>query len=408
LSCRRGFIIQKQQHPLIPLAKPDIGQAEKNAVLETLDSSVLSRGPRLQRFESMFRDYTGSQYAIGLSSGTAALQCSMLALGLGTELGSGLDHQSNIAETQRKQIITTPFTVPATINPILAINAEPVLVDIDRATQSLTVNAVEQARTEHTKAVIAVYPFGQPIHIEPLKGYCEQHQLILIEDSCEALGTHINGQHAGTFGQAGCFGFYPNKQITTGEGGMCITDDIDVAKQLRLLINHGRAMDGSWLDQLQSGHNFRLSELQAAVGVAQMQRIEQILSDRRHAALVYDQLLADEPRISAPDNQDKRDVTSLFCYNIQLNLPGLTDENRKTRDQIVSAMADHGIQCGRYFAPLHHQSFWQKQLKPQESKFPVCEDIAARSITLPFFTSITEAQQTRVIDCLTRLLHQLP
>lgn len=395
---RRAIIIQKQQQPLIPLAKPDIGQAEKSAVLEVLDSGILSRGPHLQRFEAMFQEFTGSRYAIGLSSGTAALQCTMLALDLG--------HEPSTTDTEPHQVITTPFTVPATINPILSIGAEPVLVDIDETTQSLTINAIEQARTARTKAVIAVYPFGQRIHIEALKDYCERHQLILIEDSCEALGTHINGQHAGTFGQAGCFGFYPNKQITTGEGGMCITDDIDVAKQLRLLINHGRAMDGSWLDQLQLGHNFRLSEVQAAIGVAQMGRIEQIVSQRRQVALVYDQLLSDEPRISVPGHQDKRNQTSLFCYNIQLNCSDLTDENHTIRGRVVSEMANQNIQCGRYFAPLHQQPFWQTQLKLRKGGFPICDDLASRSLSLPFFTGITVAEQTRVIDCLLSIMDQ--
>ena len=367
-------------------------------MLATLDTNVLSRGPCLQRFEAMFREFTGSRYAIGLSSGTAALQCAMQGLDLGS--------QSNTAPTERSQIITTPFTVPATVNAILAINAEPVLVDIDQTTQSLTAELVEQARTEHTRAVIAVYPFGQPIAIKPLREYCARHQLMLIEDSCEALGTRIDDQHAGTFGQAGCFGFYPNKQITTGEGGMCITNDAELAEQLRLLINHGRSMDGSWLDQLQAGHNFRLSELQAAMGIAQMERIEQILLQRRQAAVIYDQLLADESRINRPAHQHQRAHTSLFCYTIQLNRPGSAAENRRIRDWIVSGMAACNIQCGRYFAPLHQQPFWQARLS-QPSAFPVCDAIAARSLCLPYFTGITEAQQTRVIDCLRLTLDQI-
>ncbi len=379
----------------IPLAKPDIGQEEISAVIKVLESGILSRGRFIEQLEQRFATYTGSTHAVAMSSGTATLHCTLQALGIGPG----------------DEVITTPYSVPATVNSIIAAGATPVMVDIDEQTRAVTAETIAAARSPKTRAVMAVYPFGMPIGIENILNCCIENRLHLIEDSCEALGTRIDGRHAGTFGVAGCFGLYPNKQITAAEGGICITDDESLAGKLRLLRNHGRTMDGSWLDQRLIGHNFRLSELHAAVGLAQLKRLPEIIEKRLQVARHYCRLLKNEARLHVPCHDaimQENCQTSLFCFNVELHdLPGLPESIMLIRDRILDAMSQQGIQCSRYFAPLHLQPALTRHAGFNPGDYPVCERICAATITLPFFTSLSTDQQATVVDTLSSALDEL-
>ncbi len=357
----------------IPLARPDVGVAEKAAVAAVLESPNLSRGPVLTAFEQDFRHRLGCGHAIGLSSGTAALHLALLAL----KAGPG------------DEVITVPYTVPATVNAILAAGARPVLVDIEAESRALDPARLETAIGERSRAVIVVHPFGQAAAIGDLSRRCRDRGVALIEDACEAPGGTVNGKALGTFGAVGCFGFYPNKQMTSGEGGMAVTADAGLADRIRLLANHGRRMNGRWLDQVAVGFNYRLSELSAALGRAQFQRLDQILETRRRLAGWYHEALAVVAGLALPPLNAE---TSWFAFVI-----GLPERLAARRDALAAHLAKHGIQTGRYFAPLHLQPGLE-HLGYRPGDFPVAESVAAASLALPFFNAMTKIEVTEVAE----------
>jgi perosamine synthetase len=368
----------------IPLARPDVGELEAAYVQKVLASGILSRGPMLSRFEQLVGDRIGSAHAIGLSSGTAALHLSLLALGV----------------SAGDEVITTPFSVPASINPILASGARPVLVDIESRRRSLDPERIEAAITPRTRGILAVHPFGQPADIHGLLSVAGKHGLWLLEDSCEALGTQMADGMLGSFGKIGVFGFYPNKQITTGEGGMAVTNDPLLAKQLRLLSNHGRTMDGNWLDQQAIGFNYRLSEIQAAIGVAQMERLETLLGDRRAIVDQYRQVLGGSDLLTFPE--PPADCLAMSWFSLVIRLHG--DFDRQDRDRVARKMADKGIQLGRYFAPLHLQPALARELGTRPGDFPATEAIADRCLALPLYAGLDKQQIEEICDSLLQLL----
>lgn len=373
----------------IPLACPEITEADIQAVSAVMRTGTLSRGQSVAQFEAEVCTLTGSAHAVAMSSGTAVLQALMDALDIGPD----------------DEVIVPSFTVPATANPVVHRGGRVVFCDIDAQTLGVTADTVEALISARTRAVIAVYPFGMPLRIGALKALCDRHELPLIEDSCEALGTISEGRHAGRHGLAGCFGFYPNKQITTGEGGICITDDAQLADRLRLIRNHGRAMDGQWLDQQLAGHNFRLSELQAALGLSQLARWTQTLERRTALARRYDDLLSEERRVRHHRQHIRaRDRASLFCYHLSLVSDRPVTEVRQCRDRIVTAMFDRGIQCGRYFSPLHLQPWWQQPARAACEPLPVTERVAAGSLVLPYFTILSQSEQLRIVEQLVNCL----
>ncbi len=357
----------------IPLARPDLTAAERAAVAAVLDGSVLSRGPALAAFEREFAARLGSAHAVGLSSGTGALHLALAALNL----------------KPSAEVVTVPFTVPATVNSILAAGARPVLADIEPRTRALDPARLEAAIGPLTGAVIAVHAFGQPAAIEPIAEICKTHRLALIEDACEALGSTLGGRALGTFGRIGCFGFYPNKQITTGEGGMAVTADAELAARIRLLANHGRRMDGEWLDQVSVGFNYRMSELAAALGRAQLERLDQILAARRRLDRRYRDALAAVAGLTLPRADSG---TAWFAFVI-----GLPAELAPRRDELAAHLGAHGIQTGRYFAPLHLQP-GLAHLGYRRGDFPVTEAEAERSLALPFFNALTDAEISEVAE----------
>jgi perosamine synthetase len=351
---------------LVPLARPDVGGSEREAVARVLASSVLSRGPEVAAFESAIRKRTGAAFAVAVSSGTTAL-----TLGLKAD-----------AARSDFRCITSPFSVPASANAVLAAGGEIVFVDIDPDHLAVAPGAVAE-RLRAGDALLTVHAFGHPAPVAELQALCEALGASHYEDSCEALGTFCSGRHAGRTGRFGSFGFYPNKQITTGEGGVLITDDEALARRVRRLRNHGRSMDGTWLDQQEVGFNGRLSELNAALGVAQLARLDDILDRRRRVAGWYDEELgATELRL--PAQRPGYDETSLFAYVVEL--PG--EDAAARRDALVHHLAASGVQAGRYFAPLHLQP-GLSDLGHGPGDFPVTERVAIRTVALPFYTTMS-------------------
>jgi perosamine synthetase len=367
----------------IHLARPDITQAEIDAVVAVLRTDSLSLGPKVPEFEQRFAEYCGTTHGIACSSGTAALHMLIRAMGIGPG----------------DEVVTTPFSFVASSNCILFENATPVFADIDPQTWNIGPSRVEAAVTPRTKAVLAVDVFGRVADFDPIRALADRHGLRVIEDSCEALGGRYRGRPAGSLGDAGVFGFYPNKQITTGEGGMVVTGDDRLADLCRSLRNQGRGAAGGWLAHARLGYNYRLSDIQCALGLAQLARIGEILESRARVARMYLDRLADEPRLQLQHTSPECDV-SWFVFVVRLD-DRYTQEDR---DRVLTQLRDKGIGCSNYFVPIHLQPFYREQFGFDEGSFPVCEALATRTIALPFHARLTEAQIDTVVRELQRLL----
>jgi perosamine synthetase len=370
----------------IPLSQPDITQAEIDSVTDVLHSGVLTRGPKLEQFEKIIVKLSGRRHAVGVSSGTAGLHCAMVAAGVGPG----------------DEVITTPFSFVASANSALFVGAKPVFVDIDTQTLNMDVDKVAAAITTKTKAIVAVEVFGHPGGMIELEQLAQQHELMLIEDACEGLGgcvaTSAGERPIGSFGRAGIFSFFENKQITTGEGGMIVTDDDVFAAACRALRSQGRETR-NWLAHHRLGYNYRLDEMSAALGVAQAQRVEEILEDRRRVAREYMERLMTNRYLILPTLHDETHV-SWFVFVVRLNdlfEPG-------DRDDIMEELRAEGIGCEGYFPPIHLQPYMTEQLGHNPGDFPVAEYVSARTLGLPFFGKMTSAQVHRVCDVLERLL----
>jgi perosamine synthetase len=368
----------------IPLSQPDITEREISAVLDVLHTTTLSMGPKVEEFEKACATLTDRRHAVAVSSGTAGLHCAMLAAGVG----------------EGHEVITTPFSFVASANCILYVNAKPVFVDIDPKTLNMDAQKIKAVITPQTKAVVAVEAFGHPGGMTETEQVARAHELVLIEDSCEGLGGRYGTRPIGSFGRAGIFGFYPNKQITTGEGGMIVTDDDVFAAMCRSLRNQGR--EGmAWLSHARLGYNYRLSEINAALGAAQMQRLDEILANRRRVAHLYIERLMTNRYLILPTLEDDTHV-SWFVFVVRLNdlfEPG-------DRDQIMLQLRAEGIGCNNYFPPIHLQPYIAEKYGHQPGDFPVCEYVAARTLALPFFGQMTSGQVERVCDTLEKILDQ--
>ena len=366
----------------IPLARPNITQAEIDAVTKVLRTPRLSLGPELAAFEQAFATYTGTQHAVACSSGTAALHLVVHALGIG----------------DGDEVVTTPFSFVASANCVLMTRATPVFVDIDPHTWNIDPGRIEGAVTSKTKAILSVDVFGQVAEMSSIRTIAEKRGLKLIEDSCEALGSRYQGRPAGSLGDVGVFGFYPNKQITTGEGGMIVTDDADLTALCRSLRNQGRA-DGGWLSHARLGFNYRLSDLNCALGLAQLRRIDELIASRTRLMSMYRERLSEEKRIRlqqvAPDTE-----VSWFVFVVRL----IDDYERSDRDRILTLMTERGIGCSDYFSPIHLQPCYTERFGEQAGRFPVCEALGARTIALPFHHELTEADVDFVCNQLQDLL----
>ena len=365
------------------LSRPDITEAEIKAVCSVLRGPDLSLGPKVEEFERAFTDYTARKHAIAVNSGTSGLYLCMPALGIGAG----------------DEVITTPFTFIASATTIMMAGAKPVFVDIDPASLNMDPEKIEHKITKKTKAILAVEVFGNPSHFDRYCQIAQKHNLHLIEDSCEALGSSLYGRKAGTFGKVGVFGFYPNKQITTGEGGMILTDDQHIADICISLRNQGRGKSGSWLAHERLGFNYRLSDINCAMGIVQLSRLEQIKAKRKQVARWYQQALAGDDRIIVPA-EDKNVDLSWFVFVIRLK-DQFTFEQRNS---IIKNMKKAGIQTNNYFSPLHLQPFIAEKLGCKKGDFPITEAVSQRTIALPFYNNLSKEDISLICDELKKCL----
>lgn len=379
----------------IPLSKPDITDLERELVDQVLQSNRLSMGPMLERFEALVAARAGTRYGVGVSSGTCGLHLVLQALGIGPG----------------QEVITTPFSFIASANCILYVGARPVFVDIDPKTLNMDPELVERAITPRTKAILAVETFGHPAHMSEYAAIAARHEIPLIEDCCEALGASHRGRPAGSFGRAGVFGFYPNKQITTGEGGMIVTDDTRLADLCRSMRNQGRAVPtdspeagvsacspgsvGAWLHHVRLGYNYRMPELNAAVGVGQMRRFESILARRQAVANQYISRLRGNPHLILP-TIDAQTVMSWFVFVVRL----ATGYTRDERNRVIEGMRRHDVGAGDYFPCIHLQPLYREKYGYSEGSFPIAESVSQRTIALPFFNSLSDREISQVVQTL--------
>jgi perosamine synthetase len=362
----------------IPLSAPDITEPEIEAVAAVLRTPHLSLGPKMVEFETVVANYIGVPHAIAVSSGTAGLHLCIRALGIG----------------EGDEVIVPSFTFIAAANAVRYERAVPVFVDIDAQSLNLSPASIEQAITSRTKAIIVVHTFGRPADMRPIEEIARRHQLVIIEDACEALGAEYEGQKVGSLGDAAVFAFYPNKQITTGEGGMVVTRRAELAARIRALRNQGRSPTDDWLQHGELGYNYRLSEINCTLGIGQMKRLETILLRREQVARIYHRHLSAITGLILPSTDVPGVRISWFVYVVRLSETYAVNQ----RDAIVQSLHEAGIGCGRYFAPIHLQpsySAWKSA-----SLLPVTESQAQCTIALPFFNRITDIEISQVCSVL--------
>jgi perosamine synthetase len=388
--------------PIIPMSSPDLTRAEIEAVEAVLETPYLSLGPQLAEFEQRFAAYIGSRYAAAVSSGTAGLHLAIIATGIG----------------QGDLVITTPFSFIASANCILYERAIPVFVDIEPDSLNIDPDQVATAAQEierggptserwlppnlrqrnwsrgngRLKAILPIHAFGQPADMDSIRAVAQRHELTIIEDACEAIGAQYKGRQAGTLGDVAVFAFYPNKQMTTGEGGMIVTNNEGWANLFYSLRNQGRDVFNAWLDHSRLGYNYRLDELSAALGLAQLIRIEELLAKRARVAGWYNDRLKIIPGVETPRLTPTTSHISWFVYVIRLALD-------IDRDTVMMRLTERGIPSRPYFSPIHLQTFYRQRFGYQVGDFPVTEKIARSTLALPFFNNMSEDQVEKV--CLT-------
>jgi perosamine synthetase len=367
---------------VIPLARPVLGSEEEQAVLEVLRSGTLSLGPKVQQFERLFAERVGAGHASAVSSGTAGLHLALRAVGVG----------------DGDEVITSPFSFVASANAALYERARPVFADIDPVTLNLDPDAAEAAITDRTRAILPVHIFGYPADMVAFEALAERHGLGIVEDACEALGaSHEDGVPVGGRGHPAVFGFYANKQLTTAEGGMVTLGSEEMKRRVDSERNQGRAPDMGWLDHDRLGFNYRLSDLACAIGIAQLGRLQQMLIDRARVAGWYRQALAGIDGLQLPCEDHGGAQRGWFVFVVQL--PGEVD-----RDEVSRRLLHLGVQSKPYLPAIHLMSFYRERFGHREGQFPVCEQVAARSLALPFHPRLGEEEVALVAAALTQAL----
>lgn len=371
----------------IPLAAPDLGPLEQRTVLRVLKTDRLALGSYATRFEKSLARLTHRRYGVVTSSGTTALHLAVRLLGL----------------KPGDEVITTPFSFCASANCLLYEGVKPVFVDIDPVTLCLDPTKVASAITRRTRAILGVDIFGHPADWLRLTAIARRHHLALIEDACEALGSTLRTPQGkkpcGAFGTITTFAFYPNKQITTGEGGMLLTDNYRLSQLARSLANQGRnPQNGKWLNHIRLGYNYRLDEMSAALGWAQLRRLKAILQRRRRVAELYNRLLAPIPEVQTPTVAPGA-VVEWFVYCIRL-APSVN------REKILTRLPAQGIGCAPYFPPIHLLPFYRRRFGYKPGDFPITEEIARRTLALPFYSKLRAKQVYYIVDCLQKALKQ--
>jgi perosamine synthetase len=371
----------RQKVEAVPLSGPYLGEREEELVLDVLRSGRLSLGPAVDRFEELVAERVGAPYAAAVSSGTTGLHLLCVAAGIGPG----------------DEVITSPYSFAASANCFLYEGGTPVFADIDPKTLNLDPATVEAAITERTKAIVAVDIYGYPCELDELRAIADRQGLALIDDACEALGAEYRGAPVGSGGTPCVFAFYPNKQLTTGEGGMVITHSEEEWHLIRSLRNQGRPEPGGWLEHVRLGFNYRLSDIAAALGIGQMERLDEILSLRSRAAGRYNELLSAVDGLELPVPDDADHGRSWFVYVV------LFPDNA-ARERAIAAFEQEGIGYNRYLPSIHLQPYMRERFGFQEGLCPVAEGVSSRSLALPFFTGIEPAAQERVAEVLAAAL----
>ncbi len=364
----------------IPLAQPWIGDRERELVEQVLSSGVLALGPFARTFEEAVAAVAGRRFGVACSSGTAGLHMAIRALGIG----------------DGDEVITTPFSFVASANCLLYERARPRFVDIEEETLGLDPELVARAAGPRTKCVLPVHVFGRPCRIGEITGLAETRGWSLVEDACEALGSRIGDRPMGSFGAASVFAFYPNKQITTGEGGVVVTDDPALASTLRSLRNQGRDEDGTWLRHVRLGYNYRLDELSAAIGVAQLERLGELAEGRARVVRAYEAALARQDWVRLP-GVAPHETVDWFVYVIRLD-PAVD------RSRVIEDLAALGVASRPYFSPLHLQPFYIETFGYRPGDFPITERVALSTLALPFSARLSDDDVTYVAEALTEVV----
>ncbi|MDO8577462.1 MAG: DegT/DnrJ/EryC1/StrS family aminotransferase [Candidatus Wildermuthbacteria bacterium] len=371
----------------IPLSSPDITDFERKAVMDVLRTQTLSLGPKLNEFEERFAKFAKRKYAVAVNSGTSALHLIVRALGIG----------------KGDEVITTPFSFIASSNCILYEGAKPVFADIDEETLNIDIKKIEGKITKRTKAILAVDVFGNPADWDALLRIAKKHKLKVIEDSAEALGSSYKGKPCGSFGDAAVFAFYPNKQMTTGEGGVILTDNPKIEEMCRSMANQGRKVkNGKWLEHIRLGYNYRLSEIECVLGIAQLQRVKELLQKRSKVARMYDAKLRGIKGLELL-KAGKEAKKSFFVYVVKLS----RQYSRSQRGDIISRLAEKGIQCSTYFQTIHLQPFYRESFGYKKGDFPIAEGVSDRTIALPFYNNLKEKDMDFVVKALKESLSDL-
>lgn len=375
--------MNSMRHDAIPMSRPDINENDVDLVVSALRSGVLSIGRFVEQFENLARDYIGTRHAVAVSNGTCGLHLCMRLAGV----------------REGSEVITSPFSFVASANCILYERGTPVFVDIDEETLNIDPAAVDAAITSRTVGILPIHVFGRPAAMDRLCEIADQRSLVLIEDACEALGAVYRNRKVGNFGRASVFAFYPNKQMTTGEGAIVATDDPTWDAGLRSLRNHGRATMGGWLSHDQVGFNYRLNEMSAALGVSQLSRLDDLLERRRAVAAKYDEILSAVPGIRTLTPVEGTTSISWFVYVVRLD--ALLD-----RDAVAARLASKGISTRNYFPPIHLQPYFREQFGFRPGQFPVTERVSASTLALPFHTNLSEREIGQVCRALSESIDE--
>lgn len=365
----------------VPLSGPYLGEREEELVLDVLRSGRLSLGPTTDRFEQLFAARAGAPYAAAVSSGTSGLHLLSVIAGIGPG----------------DEVITSPYSFAASANCFVYEGGVPVFADIDPRTLNLDPAAVEAAITPRTKAIVAVDIYGYPCELDEVRAIADRHGLALIQDSCEALGAEYKGAPIGSHGTPCVFAFYPNKQMTTGEGGMVTTHSEEEWRLLRSLRNQGRGDSGGWLEHVRLGFNYRLDDIRAALGIGQVERLDEILALRSSVAKRYGELLAGIDGVELPCADDAGHTRSWFVYVVLL-------ADNETRERAIGVLEREGIGYNRYLPSIHLQPYMRERYGFREGLCPVSEATSARSLALPFFTALDADAQQRVAEVLASAL----
>jgi len=375
--------VSMDQGKEISMSRPDINEDDVGHVVSALSSGRLSIGPFVDQFEQRVREYVGTRYAVAVANGTSGLHLCMRLAGV----------------AEGVEVITSPFSFVASANCILYERGTPVFVDIDEATFNIDPAAAEAAITPRTAAILPIHVFGRPAAMDRLCRTSDKHSLVLVEDACEAIGAMYQGRKVGTFGRASVFAFYPNKQMTTGEGAIITTDDPAWDASLRALRNHGRGTASEWLVHDQLGFNYRLNELSAALGVSQLSRIEALLERRAAVAASYGERLSAVQGVQALLPVEGTSRMSWFVYVVRF-------EASLCRDDIASRMAAKGIPTRNYFPSIHLQPFYREKFGFREGQFPVSERVSSSTLALPFHGSLTDEEIERVCAALSTSINE--